>query len=61
MVGVLHAAYNVPLPEATAITLIDRTISVFSIIVLGGIAYAISPKRRGAGLRSPPPEPAGSA
>jgi glycosyltransferase 2 family protein len=56
MVGVLHAAYNVPLPEATAIALVDRTISVFSIIVLGGIAYAISPKRRGAGLRDPVPE-----
>lgn len=53
MIGVLHAAYGVPLPEATAIALVDRTISVFSIIVLGGIAYAISPKRRGAGLRDP--------
>jgi glycosyltransferase 2 family protein len=61
MVGVLHAAYGVPLPEATAIALIDRTISVFSIIVLGGIAYAISPKRRGAGLRDPVPEPSAPA
>jgi uncharacterized protein (TIRG00374 family) len=61
MIGVLHAAYGVPLPEATAIALVDRTISVFSIIVLGGIAYAISPKRRGAGLRDPEPEPSAAA
>jgi uncharacterized protein (TIRG00374 family) len=56
MVGVLYAAYGVSLPEATAIALVDRTISVFSIIVLGGIAYALSPKRRGTGLRDPVPE-----
>ncbi len=31
-----------PLPEATAIALLDRVISVFSIIVFGSIAYAIS-------------------
>ena len=29
-----------PLPEATAIALLDRVISVFSIIVFGSIAYA---------------------
>ena len=31
VVGVLHVAYGVPLPEATAIALLDRVISVFSI------------------------------
>jgi glycosyltransferase 2 family protein len=49
VVGVLHVAYGVPLPEATAIALLDRVISVFSIIVFGSIAYAISPKPRGLG------------
>jgi hypothetical protein len=36
--------------------LVDRTISVFSIIVLGSIAYWLSPKRRGLGIE--PREPA---
>jgi uncharacterized protein (TIRG00374 family) len=49
VVGVLHVAYGVPLPEATAIALLDRVISVFSIIVFGSIAYAWSPKPRGMG------------
>ena len=50
VVGVLTAAYGVPLTEATTIAVVDRTISVFSIIVLGSIAYAISGKRRGQGV-----------
>ena len=49
VVGVLHVAYGVPLPEATAIALLDRVISVFSIIVFGSVAYAISSKPRGLG------------
>jgi uncharacterized membrane protein YbhN (UPF0104 family) len=44
---VLTVAYGVPLPEATAIALLDRAISVFSIIVLGSVAYALSAKPRG--------------
>ena len=47
--GVLHVAYGVPLPEATAIALLDRVISVFSIIIFGSIAYAMSSKPRGMG------------
>ena len=54
--GVLVAAYHVTLPQATTIVLVDRTISVFSIIVLGSIAYWFSPKRRGLGVQ--PHEPA---
>ena len=50
MVGVLVAAYSLPLTEATTIALVDRVISVFSIIVLGSMFYAISGKRRGEGL-----------
>ena len=61
VVGVLTAAYGVPVTEATTIALVDRTISVFSIIVLGSIAYAVSGKRRGAGLGSAPAGPGGSS
>ena len=54
VVGVLTAAYGVPGGEATTIALVDRTISVLSIIVIGSIAYSLSSKRRGAGLRDGP-------
>jgi uncharacterized membrane protein YbhN (UPF0104 family) len=37
--------------QATAILLVDRTISVFSIVVLGSIAYVISSKPRGGGMK----------
>ncbi|MHB8458685.1 MAG: lysylphosphatidylglycerol synthase transmembrane domain-containing protein [Candidatus Limnocylindrales bacterium] len=53
VVAVLTVAYGVPQTEALAITLVDRAISVLSIIVIGSIVYAVSPKRRGAGLRHP--------
>jgi uncharacterized protein (TIRG00374 family) len=53
IVGVLTLVYKIPLPEATAIALLDRVISVFSVIVFGSILYAVSGKRRGAGLRPP--------
>ncbi len=49
IIGVLTLAYDVPLAEATAIALLDRAISVFSVIILGSIAYAVSPKPRGEG------------
>jgi uncharacterized protein (TIRG00374 family) len=61
VVGVLTVAYRVAPTEATAIALVDRAISVLSIIVLGSIAYAVSPKRRGSGLRHPSPEPSPTA
>ena len=54
IVGVLTLVYGVPLAEATAITLVDRAISVFSVIVLGSIAYVVSPKPRGEGWIPPP-------
>ena len=47
VVGVLTVAYGVPLAEATAIALLDRVISVFSVIVLGSIGYVVSSKPRG--------------
>jgi uncharacterized protein (TIRG00374 family) len=49
VVGVLTLAYGVPLPEATAIALLDRVISVFSVIVIGSIAYFLSRKPGGRG------------
>jgi uncharacterized membrane protein YbhN (UPF0104 family) len=51
VVGLLTVVYGVALNDALTITLIDRTISVLSIIVFGSIAYAISGKRRGTGCR----------
>ena len=51
VVGVLTAAYGVPLTEATTIALVDRAISVVSIIIFGAIVYVISPLRKGRGLR----------
>lgn len=47
MVFVLTTVYDVPQTEAVAITLVDRAISVLSVIVVGGIAYAFSSKTRG--------------
>ena len=59
VVAVLTLVYNVGQAEALAITLVDRAISVLSIILFGSIAYSISSKRRGTGLEGPPgtPEP----
>ncbi len=48
--GILTAAYGLTGTEATTIVLVDRTISVLSIILLGSIAYSLSAKRRGGGL-----------
>ena len=44
---VLHSVYGVPQTEALAIALVDRAISVLSIIVFGGIAYVFSDKTSG--------------
>ena len=58
VVGVLTVAYRVAPTEAATIALVDRAISVLSVIILGSIAYALSSKRRGAGLSEPVPETA---
>jgi len=47
VVFILTQIYGIPNTEALAITLVDRAISVLSIIILGSIAYALSSKRRG--------------
>jgi uncharacterized protein (TIRG00374 family) len=51
VVGILTAVYGLGASTAVAITLVDRTISVLSIIVIGSVVYVVSPLRRGAGLR----------
>jgi glycosyltransferase 2 family protein len=51
LVFVLTLVYGLGQGDALTITLVDRAISVLSIIVLGSIAYAISPLRRGVGIR----------
>ena len=50
VLGVLTVAYGIGRIQATTIALVDRAISVLSIIILGSIAYAISSKRRGLGI-----------
>jgi uncharacterized protein (TIRG00374 family) len=51
--GILTVVYDVPPTEAATIALLDRAISVLSIIVTGSIGYVVSGKRRGAGMRVP--------
>jgi len=58
MVGILVAAYGLPVQEATTIAIVDRVISVFSVIVVGSILYVVSPIRRGKGLHEPVELPA---
>ena len=61
MATVLVFGYGLPTTEAATIVLVDRVISVFSIIVIGSIVYVLSDKRRGAGLSHPvqAPSPTG--
>ena len=47
IVTILVLIYGADTTEAGAIALLDRAISVLSIIVLGGIAYVLSSKTRG--------------
>jgi uncharacterized protein (TIRG00374 family) len=61
VIGVLTVAYKVPLPEATAITILDWVISVLSIIILGAVLYVVSPMPRGAGNIKTTETPEGAA
>ena len=56
VVFLLTFVYGVGQTEALAIVLVDRAISVLSVIIFGSIAYVISPLRRGEGLDSHPPD-----
>jgi uncharacterized protein (TIRG00374 family) len=49
IVGLLTVVYQADPTEAAAIALVDRAISVLSVIVLGFIAYLLSPKTKGHG------------
>ena len=55
--GILIALYSVPAQEAAAIVLVDRAISVLSVIILGSIAYVLSDKTK-PGARGASTEPA---
>jgi hypothetical protein len=54
VVGILTTAYGVSATDAATIALVDRAISVLSIIVLGSIAYIVSPKTKGRAGGAPP-------
>jgi uncharacterized membrane protein YbhN (UPF0104 family) len=47
---VLTGVFKASTGHALAIVLVDRAISVFSIVVFGSIAYVISSKPRGGGM-----------
>ncbi|MFV2064055.1 MAG: lysylphosphatidylglycerol synthase transmembrane domain-containing protein [Chloroflexota bacterium] len=49
IVGLLTLVYQAEPTEAAAIALVDRAISVFSVVILGFIAYLLSPKTKGGG------------
>ena len=53
IVSILTLAYGVDQTQALAIALVDRTISVLSIIVLGSIVYLLSAKTKGGASRAP--------
>jgi glycosyltransferase 2 family protein len=61
MGAVLVLAYGVPPTEAATIVIVDRVISVFSIIVIGSIVYVFSDKRKGLGLSQPIEVPSAAA
>jgi uncharacterized protein (TIRG00374 family) len=44
--GILITLYHVPPHDAAAVVLVDRAISVLSVIILGGIAYVVSDKTK---------------
>jgi uncharacterized protein (TIRG00374 family) len=52
IVGLLTVVYQAEPTEAAAIALVDRSISVLSVVILGFIAYLLSPKTKGGGSSS---------
>jgi len=56
IVGLLTVVYQADPNEAAAIALVDRAISVLSVIALGFIAYLLSPKTKG-GARTATEQP----
>src|SRR3954452_24090055 len=58
VVFILTTLYGATPTQAVAITLVDRFISVVSVIVFGGIAYVLSDKTKGPKVTPPPVTPA---
>jgi len=46
IIGILTLVYGVSFTDATAIALVDRAISVLSVIILGGVVYVLSKKTK---------------
>jgi glycosyltransferase 2 family protein len=61
VVGILTIIYGVGLGDAAAITVVDRAISVLSVIALGSIVYVVSSKTKGGRKRQPADEMPSSA
>jgi uncharacterized membrane protein YbhN (UPF0104 family) len=57
MVGILTLTYGVPASEALAVAVVDRAITVLSVVLIGAIAYLLSDKT----ARSREPSAADSA
>ena len=51
MLAVLTRVFNASYTHAAAIILVDRAISVFTVVVLGAVAYVFSSKPRGGGMK----------
>jgi uncharacterized protein (TIRG00374 family) len=51
MLAVLTRVFSASYTHAAAIILVDRAISVFTVVVLGAVAYVFSSKPRGGGMK----------
>jgi len=51
MLAVLTRVFSASYTHAAAIILLDRTISVFTVVLLGSVAYVLSSKPRGGGMK----------
>jgi uncharacterized protein (TIRG00374 family) len=49
--GILVTIFGIAGAQATAIVLVDRSLSVFSVVILGSAAYLFSSKPRGGGIK----------
>ena len=49
--GILVTIFGIAGAQATAIVLVDRSLSVFSVVILGSAAYLLSSKPRGGGIK----------
>ena len=53
VIGLLTAVYLVPETDALAITVVDRAISILTVIIIGSIVYVLSPKTKGGATGAP--------